>query len=1594
MKTTKRAARITFWAVFLSLGLVVGVANADIKEGLLVHWTFDDVSGAVAVDKSGNGRDGALVNDPQWVAGKVKGALDFAGNGDHVVAENAASYMDGLNALTIALWINSDVTGTDSGFIIFHDPSGNDTRDIRYDAAGSAGGGTSVIKYGIPCTGGGEEDESSSNVQTTDWQHIALTWTSGLGLSLYINGVLDTPQFDDPAQTGATTGLSKVIVGKGGKDEGASASWDGLIDEVRIYNRALSSDDIVELVEWTGGVSAAAAPSPAEAGQTVTLIGSGPEDTTSYAWEQVIVGEEPHVTIIDPTNATATVESPVRDIGYMLTFRLTVESPTEGTLTDEVRVKCLAPNAPQVTPGNLRMVRTNKGFRLSWDEVFDAEAYAVEIEYLPDVWVPIAPNLHALEYEATNQTPGDEVSIRVAAKNSYGSGAASEPVSVTIMRNVALPAPAGDRPPLPHVQGVTYVISHYGIGGMNDGAYDDTNDSWDGNAKDEDYWGYLWGEDLWFDAIVYCAGNLFSDGGWFTEVTVEFTQDGGATWAEAPEVRIEPPYDLTDLRAGREPFSRFDISIKPVRGNGMRLFGIPGGTADFTSIAELEVYGNQDQGPLVVYGVDAEFAEGTEAILDGSYSFSTRGAVSGFQWVQTGGPGVTIADANQAKTTFAAPSVDEDTFLTFQFTAQDDQESYTDDVYITIKNLKTTAVAGQDQTVIEGQEVALNGSGSVTTSETLTYLWEQIDDGLRGTILNAGIASPTFITPFIYELSQDCILQLTVDDGLGNVDSVSTDTVTITANDRHGALIVREAENYTSTADNGDIRSWNRVEGDPTYMTTDMASGENAEWDSGCDLSYDITILTAGTYTPLLRRYITGGGDNSCQVGVDGTVAINEFDNDGTPVDVWVWITEPGQFITFDTPGDYVLNIRRREGGYRIDKLILYAGNPTVVPAEGSTEVGPPAGNWVGPIFCDRTLGTHYTPGSPLDVSLTIDVNSDTPPATLVITENIPAGITVSSAEGNPDLSTPGTIIWTLTGAEVDNRTVSYTLEVPAGTTATLAFEGDVNGDGILGQNAVYAVPSAPQYVSLDMMLGAQLSWSAPPEEGADAYRVYRSVDGGDWAEVAFTRQTSYSEGVVEGSTYSYKVMAVSKNGVEGPFCEATEAMTVTVPTVVEAENYNYGGGEYPGYENCDAANEAPDSDTVGTPADYDFFYATDVPVDDTRRFYRPNDNCGMETREATPNIGWTTIGDWWRYTLDVPEPGPGEPTDGWARVGLKIASNPTCELYWDEGLIGTVSASTGDWGAFVWAPLADAFRTTPGEHTLRVKMVSGGMNFDSIGVGFNLTISREAIFEDDFEDYTNLYDWNDLETVGNWDVVNGSGEPDVGWRLWSTTGNYLGDETDDRNPAITGMTGNYVISDSDLVGTADLDEQLVTPDIDCTEYIRLKLDFSKNFRVYPDDADHTQIAEVDIREVGGGWVNLLSYNVDSVDPNLDPAVDSSPEKLDLSAYDGKTFQLRWHFYEATWDWWWAIDNVMVSGEPKPTEVVKPEIFTFTIADGQLTFRCYAPDYVNFTMEYTDDLTADNWQVVPGVDWPITDTVVVITVPFPGPAVFFRIGAD
>ncbi len=241
--------------IALLLGQVV------IADPILI-WQFNEGVGDAVLDKSGNGHDG-VINGAEWEAGgyNEKGfALSFEG-GTTVEDADAGDYLNGLEATTVAIWIKSNEIDSDRGFLTGVPPAEQDrVFTIRYDKGGWNFGGTNVIKMGIQATDGAQDIESSSNVQTTEWQHVAMTWESGGEIRLYINGKEDdVAGRANPNNTGTISECTTLIIGKGGKD--TNNGWNGLIDEVRIFDAALTAEEI-QIVMLGGGDELASSPSP------------------------------------------------------------------------------------------------------------------------------------------------------------------------------------------------------------------------------------------------------------------------------------------------------------------------------------------------------------------------------------------------------------------------------------------------------------------------------------------------------------------------------------------------------------------------------------------------------------------------------------------------------------------------------------------------------------------------------------------------------------------------------------------------------------------------------------------------------------------------------------------------------------------------------------------------------------------------------------------------------------------------------------------------------------------------------------------------------------------------------------------------------------------------------------------------------------------------------------------------------------------------------------------------------------------------------------------------------------------------------------
>jgi hypothetical protein len=536
---------------------------------------------------------------------------------------------------------------------------------------------------------------------------------------------------------------------------------------------------------------------------------------------------------------------------------------------------------------------------------------------------------------------------------------------------------------------------------------------------------------------------------------------------------------------------------------------------------------------------------------------------------------------------------------------------------------------------------------------------------------------------------------------------------------------------------------------------------------------------------------------------------------------------------------------------------------------------------------------------------------------------------------------------------------ITYSISVSPDANLPLTFEGEIIcgqiREPIPGASVLYRSPSLVSDVRVEMLLAAHLSWTPNSTgEGVVGYCVYRHADGGEWRKVAdlLTDAKWTDVSVTEGISYSYKVTAVTVNGEE----TSPDLTSPTFPSGLtmerrECEDYNFGGGDSPGGQGADGIAGENAEDLAGT----DFFYQKTGVAN----AYRPLDI--VEIVQGNGASGWSirnaSPGDWFRYTFrDVLE--------GDTKIVLRAAaaSPATIELLWDEVSLGRATIATAG-GPTAWTDLALApFPSLAREHVLRIRILGGSCNLDLIGVGYDWSHdNRRIFFSEDFESYLGA---EDMESAG-WAVVNGSGDENGEWQLWSRDGQPVGFY----DPDLEGLTHKYAVSNADLTFAVELDEELISPAVDCRNYTGVRLRFSKNINVFEKDPDgDPQLCDVDVRvqdeqTLGwGDWVNVFRRDRTQGD-------DASPEDMDLSGIaDGKKVQLRWHFYQTYYDYWFAVDNIVVSGVARTGGLVP-----IVLAGGSVTLRWEPFGTGKYTVQYTDDLTAHNWQDVAG-SWPITQT--------------------
>lgn len=204
------------------------------------HWQFEEGSGTTTADSSGNGTTGTLLNGPLWVTGQVgRYALEFDGSNDRVDLGNPTA-LQLTGPMTLAAWVWANGIGDNGRIVTKGGGSGNRgwALNVEGDNVWSlqvASSGTALVALEVP------------EVPLGAWVHVAGVYdpndAGGPIMKLYTNGVLGGTLTADVPATQSNSGVNVSI---GARADGTTR-WNGRIDDVRIYTRALSDPEIAAL---------------------------------------------------------------------------------------------------------------------------------------------------------------------------------------------------------------------------------------------------------------------------------------------------------------------------------------------------------------------------------------------------------------------------------------------------------------------------------------------------------------------------------------------------------------------------------------------------------------------------------------------------------------------------------------------------------------------------------------------------------------------------------------------------------------------------------------------------------------------------------------------------------------------------------------------------------------------------------------------------------------------------------------------------------------------------------------------------------------------------------------------------------------------------------------------------------------------------------------------------------------------------------------------------------------------------------------------------------------------------------------------------
>ena len=428
----------------LSATQVAALPRAHCASGLVHHWAFDEASGATVTDTGSGGDDGTITGATRVAEGRLGGALRFDGNQDYVQFGADPITAAGCG-WTAGLWLR---LGAAAAWKTLLSGATNSGWEVRLAQGSNEVGLTNL----------GQADYAYSHTATVGaWEYLTFVGTSG-ATTLYVNGALV-----GTINQGFALPLHRLGAGVDG-----GASINATVDDVRVYGEAKTADEVAALY---AEVNADPPGAPAEA----TLTPAAGQLTVHWTAPATDGGAAITGYVVEHRNPGASRPRDRRWVSATAAADAVshvISGLTDGTSYD-VRVAATnmagrggwsaraqaAPSATAVAPGAPRGVAAtpaDESLVLTWtapgsDGGADVSGYVIEHKQTSEqAWSDPATTVAATArtHTITNLTNGTSYEVRVAAKNSAGTGgwgtASGTPAAPLVGGGVDLPGVPGE----------------------------------------------------------------------------------------------------------------------------------------------------------------------------------------------------------------------------------------------------------------------------------------------------------------------------------------------------------------------------------------------------------------------------------------------------------------------------------------------------------------------------------------------------------------------------------------------------------------------------------------------------------------------------------------------------------------------------------------------------------------------------------------------------------------------------------------------------------------------------------------------------------------------------------------------------------------------------------------------------------------------------------------------------------------------------------------------------------------------------------------------------------------------------------------------